>query len=189
MVPKSAHGIVANSMGFLVDPGAPIVWRGLMVMSALEQLIFKTAWGTLDYLIVDMPPGTGDAQLTLSQRVSVTAALVVSTPQEMSLVDARRAIAMFDSVGIPVAGLVENMASSACPSCGTVSDIFGAGGVAAEATRANLDFLASIPLAASVRVTSDAGSPLAARTGAEATPEAAPYFAIADAVLRKHPTG
>jgi ATP-binding protein involved in chromosome partitioning len=159
-----------------------------MVMSALEQLLFKTAWGDLDFLLVDMPPGTGDAQLTLTQRVTVNGALIVSTPQEMALVDARRAIAMFDEVRVPIVGLVENMASTACPACGTVSDIFGSGGVQAEADKAKIDFLASIPLAAAVRRMSDAGTPLAARPGAEETAEAAPYFAIADMLLRKYPT-
>jgi ATP-binding protein involved in chromosome partitioning len=162
MVPLEAFGVRCNSMGFLVPEGQPMVWRGPMVMGALQQLLGQTEWGKLDVMLVDMPPGTGDAQLTLSQRVTLKGAVIVSTPQDIALLDARRGVAMFQKVGVPILGIVENMSFFQCPHCGERTDIFGHGGARDEATRLGVPFLGAVPLLAGVRAAGDAGTPIVA---------------------------
>jgi ATP-binding protein involved in chromosome partitioning len=162
MLPIEAWGLRAMSIGFLVDEQAAMIWRGPMVMGALEQLMGQVEWGPLDVMIVDMPPGTGDAQLTMAQRVALTGAVIVSTPQDIALADARRGVAMFEKTGVPVLGLVENMSWFACPHCGEISHIFGHGGAKAEAEKLGVEFLAEIPLLPDIREASDAGAPVAA---------------------------
>ena len=147
------------SIGFLVEEETAMIWRGPMVMSAITQMLRDVAWGTLDILVVDMPPGTGDAQLTLAQNVPLKGAVIISTPQDLSLIDARRGLAMFKKVNVPVLGIVENMSYFQCPQCGTRSDIFGHGGARHEAERLGVPFLGEIPLQMSIRATSDAGNP------------------------------
>jgi ATP-binding protein involved in chromosome partitioning len=137
-----------------------MIWRGPMVMSAITQMLRDVAWGTLDILVVDMPPGTGDAQLTLAQNVPLKGAIIISTPQDLSLIDARRGLAMFKKVNVPVLGIVENMSYFQCPHCGTRSDIFGHGGARHEAERLAVPFLGEIPLHMAIRVTSDSGTPV-----------------------------
>jgi ATP-binding protein involved in chromosome partitioning len=160
MVPLVRFGIPIMSIGFLVEEDTAMIWRGPMVMSAITQMLRDVAWGTLDVLVVDMPPGTGDAQLTLAQNVPLKGAVIVSTPQDLALVDARRGIAMFKKVNVPVLGIVENMSYFQCPSCGTRSDIFGHGGALHEAERLGVPFLGEIPLHIDIRTTSDAGTPV-----------------------------
>ncbi len=162
MAPLEAHGLKAMSIGFLVEEDAAVVWRGPMVMSAIRQMLRDVAWGELDVLVVDMPPGTGDAQLTLAQSVALSGAVVVSTPQDLALIDARRGISMFERVGVPILGIVENMSYFVCPSCGTRCDVFGHGGARADAERLGVRFLGEIPLAMAIRETSDAGTPIVA---------------------------
>jgi ATP-binding protein involved in chromosome partitioning len=160
--PHTAYGLKAMSIGFLVDEEAAMVWRGPMVMSAVQQLLREVAWGELDCLVVDMPPGTGDAQLTLAQTVPLAGAVIVSTPQDLALIDARRGIAMFRKVEVPVLGVVENMSYFLCPHCGGRSDIFSHGGARAEAERLGVPFLGEIPLTLDIREHSDAGRPIVA---------------------------
>ena len=148
------------SIGFLVEEDTAMIWRGPMVMSAITQMLRDVAWGTLDVLVVDMPPGTGDAQLTLAQNVPLKGAIIISTPQDLSLIDARRGLAMFKKVNVPVLGIVENMSYFQCPHCGTRSDIFGHGGARHEAEKLGVPFLGEIPLHMSIRTTSDAGTPV-----------------------------
>ena len=155
--PLSAHGLQASSIGFLVDTRSPVVWRGPMVTQALMQLLGQTRWSGLDYLIVDMPPGTGDIQLTLSQRVPLAGSVVVTTPQELAVADARKGIAMFRKVNIPVLGVVENMSAHVCPHCGHTEALFGEGGGARLAGEFDLPLLAQLPLAAGVRAATDEG--------------------------------
>lgn len=160
MIPIVRFGLPLMSIGFLVAEETPMVWRGPMVMSAIRQMLWDVAWGTLDVLIVDMPPGTGDAQLTLAQQVPLRGAIIVSTPQDLALIDARRGIAMFAKVNVPTLGIVENMSYFQCPECGTRSDIFGHGGARHEAERLSVPFLGEVPLHMSIRVASDAGTPV-----------------------------
>ena len=162
MIPLQAWGMSCMSIGFLVDEETPMIWRGPMVMGALEQMMGQVEWGPLDILVVDMPPGTGDAQLTMAQRVALTGALIVSTPQDIALIDARRGVRMFERTRVPVLGLVENMSSFACPACGHTSHIFGHGGARLEAQRLGTEFLGEIPLLLDIRTASDAGTPIAA---------------------------
>jgi ATP-binding protein involved in chromosome partitioning len=150
------------SMGFLVDEEAPMIWRGPMVMSALSQMLKDVAWGELDVLVVDMPPGTGDAQLTMAQQVPLAGAVIVSTPQDLALIDARKGLAMFRKVNVPVLGIVENMSTFICPHCGERSDIFGHGGARADAARLGVPFLGEVPLTLAIRETSDSGRPVVA---------------------------
>jgi ATP-binding protein involved in chromosome partitioning len=160
MVPIARFGLAIMSIGFLVEEDTAMIWRGPMVMSAITQMLRDVAWGTLDILVVDMPPGTGDAQLTLAQNVPLKGAIIISTPQDLSLIDARRGLAMFKQVNVPVLGIVENMSYFQCPQCGARSDIFGHGGARLEAERLKVPFLGEIPLHMSIRTTSDAGTPV-----------------------------
>ena len=157
--PMQAHGIQAMSIGFLVDVDTPMVWRGPMVTGALEQLLRDTRWKDLDYLIVDLPPGTGDIQLTLSQKVPVTGAIIVTTPQDIALLDARKGLKMFEKVGIPILGIVENMSTHICSKCGHEEHIFGAGGGEAMCRDSKVDLLGSLPLDIKIREQSDGGKP------------------------------
>jgi ATP-binding protein involved in chromosome partitioning len=158
--PIVRHGMAVMSIGFLVEEETPMIWRGPMVMSALTQMLREVEWGTLDVMVVDMPPGTGDAQLTMAQQVPLKGAVIVSTPQDLALIDARRGIAMFRRVNVPVIGIVENMSTFICPHCGTRSDIFGHGGARREAERLGVPFLGEVPLAIDIREKSDAGAPV-----------------------------
>ena len=162
MKPLDGYGIKVMSIGFLVDEGTPVIWRGPMVMSALTQMLREVAWGELDVLVVDMPPGTGDAQLSMAQQVPLAGAVIVSTPQDLALIDARKGLAMFQQVSVPVLGIVENMSYFLCPSCGSRSDIFGHGGARAEALRLGVPFLGEIPLHMEIREKSDLGMPVVA---------------------------
>ena len=158
--PMMGYGLKAMSMGFLVEEGTPIIWRGPMVVSALNQMLREVAWGELDVIVIDMPPGTGDVQLTMAQQVPLSGAVIVSTPQDLALIDARKGLAMFQRVDVPVLGIVENMSYFICPSCGERSDIFGHGGAENEADKLGLNFLGGIPLHMDIRATSDAGQPI-----------------------------
>jgi ATP-binding protein involved in chromosome partitioning len=160
--PMDGYGLKVMSIGFLVEEETPMIWRGPMVMSALTQMLREVEWGTLDVMVVDMPPGTGDAQLTMAQQVPLKGAVIVSTPQDLALIDARRGIAMFKRVNVPVLGIVENMSYFLCPECGTRSDIFGHGGARHEAERLGVPFLGEVPLHMAIRETSDAGKPVTA---------------------------
>jgi ATP-binding protein involved in chromosome partitioning len=179
MIPIKRFGLAIMSIGFLVEEDTAMIWRGPMVMSAITQMLRDVAWGTLDILVVDMPPGTGDAQLTLAQNVPLKGAVIISTPQDLSLIDARRGLAMFKKVNVPVLGIVENMSYFQCPQCGTRSDIFGHGGARHEAERLGVPFLGEIPLHMSIRVTSDSGTPVV-----ESEPDG-PYAAIYRAIGAK----
>jgi ATP-binding protein involved in chromosome partitioning len=160
--PMEAFGLKVMSIGFLVDEDTPMIWRGPMVQSAITQMLREVEWAPLDVIVVDMPPGTGDAQLTLAQQVPLAGAVIVSTPQDLALIDARRGIAMFKRVDVPVLGLVENMSYFLCPHCGERSDIFSHGGAHKEADRWGVQFLGEVPLELKIRETSDAGSPIVA---------------------------
>ena len=159
MEPLENHGVQVMSIGFLIEPDNPMIWRGPMATQALEQLLRQTNWRELDYLIVDMPPGTGDIQLTLSQRVPMTGAVIVTTPQDIALIDARKGISMFEKVGVPILGVVENMAVHVCEKCGHVEHIFGADGGKKMAAEYGIDYLGALPLNLSIRVQADSGRP------------------------------
>lgn len=158
-VPLKAHGVSLMSMAFLADENTPVVWRGPMVSGALLQLLTQTAWDALDYLVVDMPPGTGDIQLTLAQKVPVSGAVIVTTPQDLALLDAKKGVEMFRKVNIPVLGVVENMATHQCSRCGHIEPIFGEGGGERLAAQYGVNLLASLPLAMSIREQADGGRP------------------------------
>ncbi len=158
--PVEKYGMKVMSMGFLMDEEAPVIWRGPMVVSALMQLTREVDWGELDFLVLDMPPGTGDAQLTMAQQTPLSGAVIVSTPQDLALVDARKGLKMFKDVDVPILGIVENMSSFVCPHCGETSDIFGAGGAEEDARRLGVMFLGKVPLHMAIRENSDAGKPL-----------------------------
>jgi ATP-binding protein involved in chromosome partitioning len=162
LLPMDGYGMKVMSIGFLVEEETPMIWRGPMVMSALTQMLNEVEWGELDIMVVDMPPGTGDAQLTMAQQVPLKGAIIVSTPQDLALIDARRGIAMFRRVNVPVLGIVENMSYFHCPQCGTRSDIFGHGGAQREAERMKVPFLGEVPLHMDIREKSDAGLPVVA---------------------------
>jgi ATP-binding protein involved in chromosome partitioning len=183
MIPLQAWGLSCMSIGFLVDEETPMIWRGPMVMGALEQMMGQVEWGALDILIVDMPPGTGDAQLTMAQRVALTGAVIVSTPQDIALIDARRGVRMFEKTKVPVLGLVENMSFYCCPACGHRADIFGHGGAKTEAAQLGAEFLGEIPLLLDIRVAADAGTPIAA--SAPESDAAKAYGALAARVWEK----
>lgn len=160
MIPISRFGLAIMSIGFLVAEDTPLIWRGPMLNSAITQMLREVAWGRLDVLVIDLPPGTGDAQLTLSQQAPLDGAVIVSTPQDLALLDARRGVAMFGKVGVRVLGVIENMSTFICPHCGTQSDIFGHGGARDEAVRMGVDFLGEVPLDAAIRTHSDDGTPI-----------------------------
>ena len=181
--PIERFGIKAMSIGFLVNEDTPMIWRGPMVMSALTQMLGDVEWAPLDVLVVDMPPGTGDAQLTLAQRVPLKGAIIVSTPQDLALIDARKGLAMFRTTAVPVLGIVENMSTFHCPHCGKESHIFGHGGARETAAQLGTDFLGEIPLVMSIRETSDAGTPIVAK--APGSPEARAFIALAERVRDK----
>jgi ATP-binding protein involved in chromosome partitioning len=178
--PLDGYGLRVMSIGFLVDEEAPMIWRGPMVMSAITQMLREVAWAPLDVLVVDMPPGTGDAQLTMAQATPLAGAVIVSTPQDLALIDARRGVAMFRRVEVPILGIVENMATFVCPHCGTASPIFGHGGARHEAERLGVPFLGEVPLDMTIRETSDSGRPVVALD--PDGPQARAYRAIADQV-------
>jgi len=157
--PMVGHGIQANSIGFLIDPDQPMVWRGPMVTSALEQLLRDTRWRDVDYLVVDMPPGTGDIQLTLAQKVPVTGAVIVTTPQDIALLDARKGLKMFEKVGVPILGIVENMSLHICSNCGHEEHIFGEGGAERMGKDYGVEVLGQLPLDIKVREQTDSGKP------------------------------
>ena len=159
MEPMEGHGVQVMSIGFLVEADNAMIWRGPMATQALDQLLRQTNWRELDYLIVDMPPGTGDIQLTLSQRVPLTGAVIVTTPQDIALLDARRGIKMFEKVGVPILGIVENMAMHVCTNCGHVEHIFGEDGGKKMAAEFNMDYLGALPLSMGIRVQADSGNP------------------------------
>jgi ATP-binding protein involved in chromosome partitioning len=179
--PIERYGLTVMSIGFLIDEETPMIWRGPMVMSAITQMLREVEWGKLDVMVVDMPPGTGDAQLTMAQQVPLKGAVIVSTPQDLALIDARRGVAMFNRVNVPVLGVVENMSYFLCPSCGTRSDIFGHGGARKEAERLGVPFLGEVPLHMTIREKSDAGLPVVATE--PDSPHTQIYRAIASKVF------
>jgi len=183
LLPFEKYGVKLMSIGFLVPEDAAVVWRGPLVMTAIKQLLNDVAWGDLDILVVDMPPGTGDVQLTMAQSANLAGAIVVSTPQDLALIDARRAVAMFNQVKTPVLGLFENMSYFLCPHCGGRSDIFSHGGAEKEAKKAGLRFLGASPLDMMIRETSDEGAPVAALS--PESPQAQPYLALARSVIEE----
>lgn len=181
LAPMEAFGLKIMSIGFLIDEETPMIWRGPMVISAITQMLREVAWGELDVLVVDMPPGTGDAQLTMAQQTPLAGAVIVSTPQDLALLDARRGVAMFKKVEVPILGIVENMSYFICPECGTRSDIFAHGGARHEAERLGVPFLGEVPLAMPIRETSDSGRPIVASDPDSAHAKA--YLGIARQVM------
>jgi len=179
IIPLRAHGVTMMSIGLMVDPDKAVIWRGPMLMGALQQMLGQVEWGRLDVLVVDLPPGTGDVQLTLCQKTALTGALVVSTPQDVALIDARKAIDMFRTLKTPILGLIENMSTFVCPNCGHASHIFGHGGVALEAERLGLPYLGALPIDLDTRLSGDAGVPVATGQG----PMAQAYRALADRLV------
>jgi ATP-binding protein involved in chromosome partitioning len=183
LLPIEKYGLRCMSIGFMVAPDTPMIWRGPMVMGALEQMMRDVEWGALDMLVVDMPPGTGDAQLTLAQRVPLAGAVIVSTPQDLALLDARRGLNMFRRVDVPVLGIVENMSYFVCPHCGTRSDIFTHGGARRAAGEMGVEFLGEIPLDMAIRETSDGGRPIVVAD--PGSPHARAYRDIAERIRRQ----
>ncbi|XP_067223410.1 iron-sulfur protein NUBPL isoform X2 [Chanodichthys erythropterus] len=183
MRPLVNFGMSCMSMGFLVDEVAPIVWRGLMVMSAIEKLIRQVDWGNLDYLVIDMPPGTGDVQLSITQNIPIAGAVIVSTPQDIALLDARRGAEMFRKVNVPVLGLVQNMSVFQCPKCNHQTHIFGSDGAKELAHTLGVEMLGDIPLHLNIRETSDKGQPVV--VSSPNSPEAEAYRRVAAAVVRR----
>jgi ATP-binding protein involved in chromosome partitioning len=181
--PMQAYGIKVMSMGFLVPEETPMIWRGPMVMSALQQMLRDVNWGALDLMIVDMPPGTGDAQLTMAQQVPLAGAVIVSTPQDIALIDARKGLNMFRKVDVPVLGIIENMSYFACPNCGHVSHIFSHGGAREEAERLGVEFLGEVPLDIAIRETSDQGRPIV--VSQPESPHATAFLHIAERVAAR----
>jgi len=185
ILPIEKYGIKTMSIGYMLGEDQPLIWRGPMVMGALQQLLGDVKWGELDVMVVDLPPGTGDAQLSLVQSVPLTGAVIVSTPQDIALLDARRGIKMFEKVNTPVFGIIENMSYFVCPHCGEASEIFGYGGAQDTAIKMGVDFLGEIPLHMSIRETSDAGTPIMVK--APDSPQAQAYDMVARAVAMKLP--
>ncbi len=181
LLPLEGYGLKVMSMGFLVEEDMPMIWRGPMVISALTQMLREVAWGRLDILVIDMPPGTGDAQLTMAQQVPLAGAVIVSTPQDIALIDARKGLNMFRKVEVPILGLIENMSTFICPSCGERSDIFGHGGAKDEAERLGVPFLGEVPLHMDIRTNSDGGTPVT--VSAPDSQHAEIYKAISKSVL------
>jgi ATP-binding protein involved in chromosome partitioning len=187
LIPLESVGVKVMSIGFLIDEGAPVVWRGPMVVSALNQLLREVVWGELDVLVVDMPPGTGDTQLTMAQNVPLAGAVIVSTPQDLALIDARRGIAMFNQVKVPLLGVVENMSYFVCPHCGGRTDIFSHGGARKEAEKLRVPFLGEVPLDIAIRANSDDGRPVIASM--PGSPQAHALLGIARRVADTLATG
>ncbi|XP_053139557.1 iron-sulfur protein NUBPL isoform X4 [Hemicordylus capensis] len=185
MRPLVNYGIACMSMGFLVEETSPIVWRGLMVMSAIEKLLRKVDWSQLDYLVIDMPPGTGDVQLSISQNIPIAGAVIVSTPQDIALLDARRGAEMFRRVNVPVLGLVQNMSIFQCPKCKHETHIFGNDGVRNLANDLDLDVLGDVPLHVHIRETSDTGKPIVVSQPQSNVTQA--YLKIAAEIVKKLP--
>jgi len=180
IIPLRAHGVTLMSIGFMMEEGKAVVWRGPMLMGALQQMLGQVEWGELDVLIVDLPPGTGDVQLTLCTKSELTGAIVVSTPQDVALIDARKALDMFATLKTPVLGLIENMSVFVCPDCGSEHQIFGQGGVAAEAAKMGVPLLGALPIDLDTRLAGDAGTPVAAGDG----PMAQAYARIAQGLIK-----
>ncbi|MCL4159201.1 UNVERIFIED_CONTAM: hypothetical protein GTU68_004308 [Idotea baltica] len=180
IIPLHAHGVTLMSIGFMVEEGKAVVWRGPMLMGALQQMLGQVEWGKLDVLIVDLPPGTGDVQLTLCTKSQLTGAVVVSTPQDVALLDARKALDMFATLKTPVLGLIENMSGFVCPDCGSEHNIFGHGGVAAEADKLGVPLLGTLPIDLETRLAGDAGTPIAIGTG----PAAEAYALMAERLIK-----
>jgi ATP-binding protein involved in chromosome partitioning len=180
IIPLKAHGVTMMSIGFMMEEGKAIVWRGPMLMGALQQMLGQVEWGELDVLLVDLPPGTGDVQLTLCTKSELSGAIVVSTPQDVALIDARKAIDMFQTLKTPVLGLIENMSLFVCPDCGSQHEIFGHGGVAAEAEKLGAPLLGSLPIDLETRLAGDGGTPIAAGEGAMAQA----YARIAEGLIK-----
>jgi ATP-binding protein involved in chromosome partitioning len=193
ILPADAHGLKIVSIGFLLEDDTPVIWRGPMLMKALEQFLHGTKWGELDYLVVDLPPGTGDVQISLVQMTPVAGAVVVTTPQDLALIDVKKAVRMFEKVGVPILGVIENMSYFLCPHCGGRSEIFGHGGARKACGEMGLRFLGEVPLQMALREASDAGEPLAARDpgapAARAIADAAAESAAALAVLNAFTPG
>jgi ATP-binding protein involved in chromosome partitioning len=187
LIPLESFGVKVMSIGFLIDEGAPVVWRGPMVVSALNQLLREVVWGELEVLVVDMPPGTGDTQLTMAQNVPLAGAVIVSTPQDLALIDARRGIAMFNQVKIPILGVVENMSYFVCPHCGGRTDVFSHGGARKEAEKLGVPFLGEVPLDIAIRSNSDEGRPVIASM--PGSPQADALLGIARRVADTLATG
>ena len=183
IVPIERHGVKVMSLGFLMDVDQPVIWRGPMVMKAVEQFLQDVAWGRLDVLVIDLPPGTGDAQLTLTQKIHLSGAVIVTTPQDVSLIDARKGLAMFQKVNVPVLGIVENMSYYVCPKCGHREEIFKHGGGERTARQLHVPFLGEIPLDPKVALGGDAGRPIVAAE--PASPVSAAYLRIAEEVVRQ----
>ncbi|WP_420014074.1 P-loop NTPase [Tateyamaria sp.] len=180
IIPLKAHGVTLMSIGFMMEEGKAVVWRGPMLMGALQQMLGQVEWGELDVLLVDLPPGTGDVQLTLCTKSELTGAIVVSTPQDVALIDARKALDMFATLKTPVLGLIENMSMFVCPDCGSEHQIFGQGGVAAEAEKMGVPLLGALPIDLETRLAGDGGTPIAAGTG----PMADAYARIAQGLIK-----
>lgn len=180
IIPLHAHGVTLMSIGFMMEEGKAVVWRGPMLMGALQQMLGQVQWGELDVLLVDLPPGTGDVQLTLCTKSELTGAIVVSTPQDVALIDARKALDMFATLKTPVLGLIENMSMFVCPDCGSEHEIFGTGGVAAEAEKMGVPLLGALPIDLDTRLAGDGGTPIAAGDG----PMAQAYARIAQGLIK-----
>ena len=180
IIPLHAHGVTLMSIGFMLEEGKAVVWRGPMLMGALQQMLGQVEWGELDVLLVDLPPGTGDVQLTLCTKSELTGAIVVSTPQDVALIDARKALDMFATLKTPVLGLIENMSMFVCPDCGAQHEIFGRGGVAAEAEKMGVPLLGTLPIDLETRLAGDGGTPVAAGDG----PMAQAYARIAEGLIK-----
>ncbi|MFH1177755.1 MAG: Mrp/NBP35 family ATP-binding protein [Acidobacteriota bacterium] len=183
IIPVDGHGVGVMSLGFLVDPDTPVIWRGPMVMKALEQFLGDVAWGELDFLVVDLPPGTGDAQLTITQQVPLSGAVIVTTPQDVALIDARKGLAMFRKVNVPVLGVIENMSAYICPNCGHREEIFKSGGGRRTAEQLEVPFLGAIPIDPAIVLGGDAGTPILASHPESQAAQA--FLAIARAVMRQ----
>ncbi len=183
ILPVDGNGVKVMSLGFLMDPDQPVIWRGPMVMKALQQFIEDVEWGELDYLVVDLPPGTGDAQLTMTQQVPLDGAVIVTTPQDVALIDARKGLAMFQKVNVPVLGVIENMSSFVCPHCGATSEIFKHGGGRRTAEQLGVPFLGDVPIDPAIVVGGDAGAPIVVSHPESAAARA--FVAVADAVRRQ----
>lgn len=186
MIPQVNYGIKCMSMGFLVDENSPIVWRGPMVISAIQKLLFQVQWGHLDYLFIDMPPGTGDTQLSISQLIQINGAVIVTTPQDIALLDARRGAEMFKKVDIPILGLVQNMSQFVCPTCEHVTHVFGDNGAMKLVKDMNIELLGDVPLHLEIRETSDQGIPVVAAN--PSSPQSLAYCNIASKITEKLPT-